>query len=84
MLEELGMLRTLEGGESGTRYDATVHPHLHIACMECGRVDDVPLDENCTLEDPVADVTGYEVLGHTTSFHGICPDCRKNPDQKEG
>jgi len=84
VLAELGLVKEVEGGGSGTRYDAWVDPHLHIACVVCGRVDDVPVDEQCRLEQPVAAATGYEVLGHTTSFHGICPKCQKETTKKEG
>lgn len=74
----MGLVREVDGGSGGTRYDACVRSHLHITCDVCGRVDDVPVDEQCALDGPVAEATGYEVLGHTTSFHGVCPNCREN------
>lgn len=77
ILCEVGLAQELNTGEDAFRYDADVHPHPHIRCIKCGRVDDVPdLPEN-TLETQVGNATGYQMAGHQYYFFGVCPECQK-------
>ncbi len=72
-----GLLLKLEISGGRNRFDATTTPHYHIRCSSCGKVDDldIPVDE--TLEAGAAQGTNYSILGHTVEFRGICPDCRR-------
>ena len=82
-LEQLssgGQIRRLEMGQSQRRFDAVVDDHLHIRCISCGKVDDVPLNpamNTITIKDIVSSQSGYDVLGCEMDFQGICPKCKK-------
>jgi len=82
-LEQLssgGQIRRLEMGQSQRRFDAVVDDHLHIRCISCGKVDDVPLNpamSTITIKDMVSSQSGYDVLGCEMDFQGICPKCKK-------
>ena len=83
-LEQLssgGQIRRLDMGQSQRRFDAVVDDHLHIRCISCGKVDDVPLNpamSTITIKDIVSSQSGYEVLGCEMDFQGICPTCKKS------
>jgi len=82
-LEQLssgGQIRRLDMGQSQRRFDAVVDDHLHILCISCGKVDDVPLNpamSTITIKDSVSSQSGYDVLGCEMDFQGICPKCKK-------
>ena len=82
-LEQLssgGQIRRLDMGQSQRRFDAVVDDHLHIRCISCGKVDDVPLNpamSTITIKDIVSSQSGYDVLGCEMAFQGICPKCKK-------
>ena len=82
-LEQLssgGQIRRLDMGQSQRRFDAVVDDHLHIRCISCGKVDDVPLNpamSTITIKDMVSSQSGYDVLGCEMDFQGICPKCKK-------
>jgi Fur family transcriptional regulator, ferric uptake regulator len=83
-LEQLssgGQIRRLDMGQGQRRFDAVVDDHLHIRCISCGKVDDVPLNpamSTLTIKDIVSSQSGYDVLGCEMDFQGICPKCKKN------
>jgi Fur family ferric uptake transcriptional regulator len=75
-----GQIRRLDMGQSQRRFDAVVDDHLHIRCISCGKVDDVPLNpamSTITIKDMVSSQSGYDVLGCEMDFQGICPKCKK-------
>lgn len=81
-LEQLsagGIIKRLDFGEGQRRFDSTSGEHMHIRCISCGRVDDVILQPGqgmATIQDMVGATSGYEVMGCSMDFQGICPQCR--------
>jgi Fur family ferric uptake transcriptional regulator len=76
-----GQIRRLDIGQSQRRFDAVVDDHVHIRCISCGKVDDVPLNpamSATTIKDTVSSQSGYDVLGCELDFQGICPSCKKS------
>lgn len=70
-----GRLTELDG--SVARFDATVNPHNHFHCRECGVMLDMkelPYDE---VLDRLAAQHGWAAERHTLVFTGICPQCLK-------
>lgn len=56
---------------SDERFDGNTHPHNHIRCRLCGAVADIPWVE---VGQP-SDTAGYELLGYTVEYSGVCPRC---------
>jgi Fe2+ or Zn2+ uptake regulation protein len=56
------------------RYDASLHPHAHLICMECGCIEDIDTDQIL----PCLNALGN---GHIQSFelvlYGLCSSCAK-------
>lgn len=74
LAEQNQALRIEQGHVS--RYDGRTENHYHLVCTECGKVCDVhmPIDE--TLNRKVASNTGFEVVSHRAMFFGICSECQ--------
>lgn len=85
-LTERGLLLKNEGGDGRSYYQlATTSEHMHtLHCTACGNV--LPI-EGCplgALEAQLTEATGFLITGHSLTFTGICPDCRKNGVQAHG
>ncbi len=76
LLARLGSIRKLELGGEQARFDATTEPHGHIRCVQCGRVDDFDAPPFDPLGGVADDLDGYQVLGCTIQYFGLCPHCK--------
>ena len=56
------------------RFDGNIHPHTHLRCQKCGCVADVELPYDAAL-DRAFQMEGWNIIGHSLMFTGICPDC---------
>ena len=75
-LSEAGIIGKLEISGRQKRFDADVHPHDHIYCLECHRVDNIEFDRNLVNPAAVASDKGYRITGYRVEFKGICATCR--------
>lgn len=69
-----GRLMELDGPVA--RFDATIQPHTHLRCQICGRVADVELPYDASL-DRAFSMEGWNIFGHSLMFAGMCPVCAK-------
>ncbi len=74
LLEELGMVRRIEGGQAA-RFDPRTDPHHHLLCTRCGALQDVeaPLDATRLLQE--ARASGFDSEGVDTVVRGRCQTC---------
>ncbi|MGI5816866.1 MAG: Fur family transcriptional regulator [Armatimonadota bacterium] len=79
-LTELGYAQELDYGPGATHFDATVTRHYHVRCVECGRVDDLPIERRPApcLDEAQEAADGWRISEHRVEFMGLCPDCRDN------
>jgi Fur family ferric uptake transcriptional regulator len=75
ILSALGEIQKLEVGGSLKRFDGNPSLHYHIRCMNCGRLEDAPIDPLPNIENRLKPETGYKVMGHRLEFVGLCPEC---------
>ncbi len=75
LLEGMGELRRISGGDGAEHYDPNLTPHDHFICRSCGRIIDLPSAELCG-QDPSAwsDAIG-RVESHSLTWYGQCRDC---------
>jgi Fur family peroxide stress response transcriptional regulator len=65
-------------GEGTERFDAVSANHYHFCCSGCGKVTDLPLSRQNSLEHEVESMTGATVERHTLIFYGKCAECTAN------
>lgn len=75
LMAESGMILKLEVGGTQKRFDATIKPHYHVRCTECGRVDDVDMPVQQGINESAAQASHYQILSHHIEFTGLCSDC---------
>lgn len=64
-------------------FDDTLHPHYHVVCTKCGRVDDVDVQLPQQPFDSIdaSRASGYTITGYELLFQGICPACAQQERQ---
>ncbi len=75
-----GWVEVLAGPDQAWRYVRCLSQehHHHIQCQSCGRMGEV---EGCGLESALQDLearSGFQILHHQLTLHGLCPDCQRN------
>ncbi|PTN37720.1 MULTISPECIES: Fur family transcriptional regulator [Desulfonatronum] len=77
-LHSQGLIRKLDKIGPQMRFDAFVDPHLHVCCVECGKVGDLPPDAASVVmrRDPALEAESeFRITGHWLELYGICADC---------
>lgn len=75
LMAESGIILKLEVGGTQKRFDATIDPHYHIRCINCGKVDDIEMPVMSEINQAAEDLSQYQVLGHHIEFSGLCCEC---------
>ena len=75
-----GLVREVQLGERQKRYEAADRPHHHhIVCVDCGKTDDVFVDQDIERHArAVSRATHFKVLDHSLEFSGLCADCNSS------
>ena len=60
-------------------FDGKTRDHYHITCMQCGKIEDAPIEtsDNAleTLENALGRLTKHGIFGHKLEFMGLCKEC---------
>ena len=84
---ERGLItRNLSGGQR--RYESNVGTHYHVRCLDCGSLEDLPLEPFEFPDHFLKKNTRYQIVGHMLEFQGICPGCQakraaSKPDESD-
>lgn len=73
-LHSQGLVQKLDKIGPQMRFDAHTAPHLHLRCVQCGGVADIPADAASVVLH-VPDDRPYEVQGHWLELFGLCTRC---------
>jgi Fe2+ or Zn2+ uptake regulation protein len=79
-LSSSGEIRKLDSGQGQRRFDAVVEDHLHIQCLKCGKVEDIPFElsmDMSSIKEVVTRQCGYDILNYSIDFQGVCPSCKE-------
>ena len=84
LLSERGDIIKLSYDGGADRYDASVKPHYHFICQECGEVTDIEIESfDQEIIDRVNKIFPGEIRESVTYFRGTCEKClRKNLDKE--
>jgi len=67
--------------EKNVRYDGHTHPHSHFKCIKCGKIFDLPLDENINFAN--CNHGDFKIEDTQVYYKGLCPECNKITDKKD-
>ncbi len=82
LMAETGIILKIEVGGTQKRFDATTHPHYHIRCISCGKVEDIEIPVMADIDQAAAELSQYQVLGHHIEFSGVCSTCNGAEDEE--
>ena len=76
-----GKITKIKSSLGKERYDGNLHPHIHLECSQCGKMEDIFLkgEDQENLDNEIkkfADQIQAEVLGSSIILSGICKACR--------
>lgn len=75
LLEEKGAILELTIDKKTAHYDGFTAPHSHFLCRKCGKIYDMPLNENAKKID-----TDFQIDDVVVYYHGVCKDCLQMKD----
>lgn len=78
-LLEHSFIKEVEFGDGKKRYEIAINRphHHHIICVNCKRVEDVPLEKELdNQEKHIEEVTGFKLTSHMLEFFGLCGNCQ--------
>jgi Fur family peroxide stress response transcriptional regulator len=82
-LAALDQIHQLDLGTGSSRFDPLVHPHHHLVCTSCGRVENVDIDLDA-MSLTAAQRQGFVIRHAEIILHGVCPECRaRNGGEKD-
>jgi len=73
-LVEFGELRQVDVGDGHTRFDPNTNQHVHLRCVDCGRLLD--LDREDAPVSVPASAAGFRILRYNLTLEGQCPACQ--------
>lgn len=75
LFSEKKAVLTITIEEKNVHYDGDTKPHSHFRCTDCGKIFDLPLNENINFTNENFDKFTIE---ETHVYHkGICPNCQE-------
>lgn len=83
LLADIGEAIKITTPNGGDRFDATINPHYHALCTECGNVMDLSMDIQDSLDKMAENCFDGEVHSHTALFYGVCSNCLNRKKNKE-
>jgi Fe2+ or Zn2+ uptake regulation protein len=75
LFEELGIVRRVPAGGGATLYDPRTEPHQHLACRDCGRVEDLDVAVDAGKALRAARRRGFKADRAELVVSGLCDRC---------
>lgn len=75
-LVKLGLVLATKLQDDGLYYElADHHHHHHVQCQNCGKIEDIELDEQALLQAATSH-SSFRIKNHQLEFFGLCPNCQ--------
>lgn len=76
-LADEGRVQENKMGGEPARFEVPRQKHYHIWCVDCGRIEDLMLPYQASLDREAQRLVGYRLERHRMEFFGVCPECRR-------
>jgi Fe2+ or Zn2+ uptake regulation protein len=73
-LISVGLVRELNIDDNEACFDATLAPHGHFRCEDCGAITNFDIDIESI---PVQGLIQFQISSKDFFFKGLCPNCQK-------
>lgn len=75
-LKNKGNVQELKIDTDKRRYDPDITTHHHLICTKCKNILDIRKDFHIDLPEDL--IQGFELLGNSIEYYGLCQKCRKH------
>ncbi|MGH9785804.1 MAG: Fur family transcriptional regulator [Terriglobia bacterium] len=83
-LADEGRIQENKIGGEPARFEVPHRKHYHIWCVECGRLEDLTLPYQDSLDRKAQRLVRYRLQEHRMEFFGVCPECRRRARPRVG
>lgn len=71
-----GRIKKISGLNQADHFDHHTQEHAHIVCQNCGKVEDVFIDEDLLVKiSSAAQKTDFKINRREIIFNGVCKEC---------
>ena len=77
VLAEQGDLKRIAAQGGPDRYDGNCDEHYHFVCRKCGRISDIDMPVNRSLNERVQKYVKGVIESSAAFFYGTCDECRQ-------
>ncbi len=74
VLSEENQIKSIELPQMN-HYDLRTDNHNHFVCRKCGRVFDIDIEYDNSMDN--RNFGGFMIENHETVYKGLCPECKK-------
>jgi Fur family peroxide stress response transcriptional regulator len=75
-LAEAGEIQQLDIAGSTCRFDGNTESHYHFRCKKCGRMFDLDEPIDRSIEERIAQKTGFKITQQRVELLGLCTECQ--------
>ncbi|PAF43697.1 transcriptional repressor [Helicobacter sp. 11S02629-2] len=75
-MQDAHILRSVKAPSQKQKFELCDDKHVHVACQECGKLEDVRLDMSEAMK-ACAEATGYDIYDVSAIFIGTCKECKQ-------
>lgn len=80
LFNEKGAVTALNIDEKTTHFDGDITDHAHFQCLGCGKIFDVPIENNISTPDMLKN---FSITNRQINYKGYCPECRKKENNQK-
>lgn len=82
-MSEQGLILKIEQAGGQKRFDPNPNPHPHFRCVNCGAVEDVPIEIDVVgLSENSKWAQNRKVYGNNIEIYGLCEKCNSERNSK--
>ena len=83
LLSSVGEINKICCGDGADHFDGDTHPHYHVICSRCGKVEDLPMEVLDSLNGLASSFYNGSIKNHSTLFYGVCQKCMEEENFSE-
>jgi Fe2+ or Zn2+ uptake regulation protein len=76
-LSDQGHVQENKMGGAPARFEVPRQKHYHVWCVECGRLEDLTLPYQESLDRKAQKLIRFRLEQHRMEFFGVCPECSR-------
>lgn len=74
-MQEANIVRELKVPNQKQKYELCRHPHVHLVCEKCGKIEDLHISYDELMQNCVKE-SGYQIREASLAMIGLCPECQ--------